>query len=479
MSVLMLFNTFPFLLFFIFVFVLYWKIPKKFQWIVLLLASYYFYGSWKPAYLGLILATTIINYVSAIAIHDSQQHKKRYLLLALICNLGILFLFKYFNFFAFSLDQLFHSLHWQFTLPQFKLLLPLGISFYTFQVIGYVIDVYRGVLQPEKHFGRFALFVCFFPQVASGPIERGGELLPQIKKTHIFAYPQIVSGLKLFTLGLFKKMVIADNIAVVVDHAFGSLPDYKGLSLIITMFLFTWQIYTDFSGYTDMARGIARMLGFDLVENFNTPYLATSVRNFWQRWHMSLSRWLKDYLYIPLGGSRGGLGKTCLNILIVFTLCGLWHGASWNFVIWGMFHGVVMAAERLIGKKTDFHIPTVLKIAYTYSLVSISWIFFRSQTISDALYIIRYAFVGYKNFIHPEYVWASVSQLFVTNKVEMIITVGLLLIAIVLEIIPRTSLTQLLKKQPAAIRFALYILLVLMIIHLRNANIKQFIYVLF
>jgi len=475
----MLFNTFPFLLFFITVFTIYWNVPKKFQWIVLLLGSYFFYGSWKPAYLGIILITTLINYFIALAIHRSKQHKKQYLILALLINLGTLFLFKYFNFFTISLDQLFQNIGWNIALPQWKLLLPLGISFYTFQVIGYIVDVYRGNITPEKHLGFFALFVCFFPQVVSGPIERGKELLPQLKMAHTFAYPQIVSGLKLFTFGLFKKMVIADNIAVIVDHTFNSLPQYKGISLIITMFLFAWQIYMDFSGYTDMARGIARMLGFHLIENFNMPYLATSVRDFWKRWHISLSRFLKDYLYIPLGGNRNGLWRTCLNIFIVFTLCGLWHGAAWNFVVWGAFHGLVMVGERLVGKITKFQIPNTMKITYTFCMVNISWIFFRSQTLTDAVYILRYAFVGFKNFFLPSYIWASISQLFTTNKIEMGITAGLLATAIILEIIPKTTITAFVHKQPAAIRYSLYILSILMIIHLRNANIKEFIYVRF
>jgi len=371
------------------------------------------------------------------------------------------------------------NINWKIALPQFKLLLPIGISFYTFQVVGYLVDVYRGSLKPEKHLGYFALFLCFFPQLMSGPIERGKELLPQLKKIHSFEYSQIISGLKLFTIGLFKKMVIADNLAVVVDRVFGSLPTYKGLSLIITVILFTWQIYTDFSGYTDMARGVAKMLGFNLVENFNAPYLATSVRDFWQRWHISLSRWFRDYLYIPLGGNRGGFWRTCMNVMIVFTLCGLWHGASWTFVVWGAFHGLMMAIERLVGKITKLQVPTVIKIIYTYSMVSISWIFFRSQNLSDAVYILRYAFVGFKSFMSVHYILATLSQLFVTNKVEMVIVVILLAIAIFLEIVPRISLSNFVSKQPTIIRYSLYVLLVLMIIQLRDANIKQFIYVRF
>ena len=478
----MLLNTFPFFVFFIIVYIAYWKIPKNIRWVFLLLASYYFFGSWKPAYLGLIFLTTIINYFLALSIHTSVQYKKGFLILALLFDLGALLIFKYFNFFAYSVAQVFLLGHWTVHLPQFTLLVPIGISFYTFQTIGYLTDVYRGKIKPEKHFGYLALFLCFFPQVSAGPIERADELLPQFKKIHEFNYLQAASGLKLFTFGLFKKMVIADNLAIIVDRVFNSLPTYKGLSLVIAVVLFSWQIYTDFSGYTDMSRGVARMLGFDLVPNFNLPYFATSVRDFWRRWHMSLSRWFRDYIYLPLGGNRGSLVKTCVNVLIVFTLCGLWHGAAWTFVLWGVFHGFVMAGERVVEKLSEnrLYVPNYLKVAYTYFMVSISWIFFRANTLPDALYVFRYSMVGLKNIISPNYIWASLNQLFVRNKTEMIITFGLLCIALLIDQISRTTpLSQRIRKQPVIVRYALYVLMLLMIVHLRNADIKAFIYTRF
>lgn len=411
--------------------------------------------------------------------YDSKKYKKQWLAFSLIGNLGVLFFFKYFNFFALSTDQILQTFHIQYSLPQFKLLLPIGISFYTFQTIGYLMDVFRGKIKPEKHLGYFALFVSFFPTLASGPIQRAEELIPQLKKAHTFQYGQVVYGLKLFTFGLFKKMVIADNIAVIVDHTFDKLPEFKGFSLILTMVLFSWQIYMDFSGYTDMARGIAKILGIHVVENFTAPYLATSVQNFWQRWHMSLSRWFRDYLYIPLGGNRVNIWRTCGNILIVFTLCGLWHGAALPFVIWGFFHGSIVALERITGKRNTFQLPTLIKIFYTYILVCISWVFFRSETISDALYILRFSLVGIKNFMNPTYIWASISQLFSTNTVEMIITLGVLITAIVMEFVSKHTLSKIIQKQPTIIRYMLYILVILCIVQLRNANIKQFIYVRF
>lgn len=478
----MLLNTAPFVAFFALVFIVYWKIRKQYQWVLLLLASYYFFASWKPAYLGIILVTTLVNYFCALAISGTSNRKKLFLVLALLLDLGALFIFKYFNFFSYTTDQLLHSIHLGITLPQFSLLLPIGISFYTFQVIGYMLDVYRKKRKAEKHFGYFALFVCFFPQLSAGPIERADELLPQIKTPHSFDYQLTVSGLKLFTFGLFKKMVIADNLAVIVDRVFNALPSYKGLSLIIAVVLFSWQLYTDFSGYTDMSRGIAKMLGINLVENFNLPYLATSVRDFWRRWHMSLSRWARDYLYIPLGGNRLGLIRACVNTVIVFVLVGLWHGAAWTFVLWGLFHGIVMAAERIIEKLygNRLHIPEAFKITYAYIAVCISWVFFRASTLPDAFYVIRYGLVGLKSFVLPRYWGATLSQLFITNRVEMVITLSLLALAVVIENVSKKShITALVDKQPALVRMVVYALVVFAIVQLRNADIKAFIYTRF
>ena len=473
----MLLYSFSFLVFFICVFILYWKFPKKFQWIVLLAASYYFYGSWKPGYLGLILLTTIISYFCALAIKRSTRHKTYYLLLALFFNLGSLFIFKYFNFFSLTIDQV-----WGLTLPQFKILLPIGISFYTLQVVGYLLDVYKGKIQPERHLGLFALFTCFFPQLSAGPIERASALLPQLKKQHIFNYVQIADGAKLFVYGLFKKMVIADNLGIIVDRGFGSLPEYKGISLILIVFFYTWQIYMDFSGYTDMARGVAKMVGINLMENFNLPYLACSIQDFWRRWHISFSSWLRDYVYFPLGGSRGGLIRTIRNTLIVFTLSGLWHGASWNFVLWGVLHGAGISVERILKQIVGdrLRIPNFAKIIYAYCVISIFWIFFRAPTIPDALYILRNSLAGLKNFVSPNYLWASLNQLFFFDTAEMIITFGLVLIAILLEIFQRkNSLLVIINKQPTLIRFVIYSLIIFMIIQLRNSQIKEFIYIQF
>jgi D-alanyl-lipoteichoic acid acyltransferase DltB (MBOAT superfamily) len=366
--------------------------------------------------------------------------------------------------------------------PHVKALLPIGISFSTLQSIGYLLDVRSGKVKPEKHFGYFAIFSCFFPQLSAGPIQRAGTLLTQLQKKQVFQYGQVADGAKRFLFGLFKKIVIADNLGSVVDRIFASLPEYKGISLIFTMFLYTWQIYMDFSGYTDMARGTAQMLGITLTENFRLPYFATSLRDFWKRWHISLSSWLRDYLYIPLGGNRHGLIRTVINTLLVFTISGLWHGAAWNFVLWGFLYGVMLSLEKLLKKIAENRIviPTNIKILYTYSVISILWVFFRAPTIQDALYILRNSFVGMKHFFSPEYLLASINQIFVFNHAEILIISVLLILAMIIEYIRRkTSLLQLINRQPMLLRFVFYSLILLAIIQLRNARIQEFIYVQF
>lgn len=474
-------NTFPFFVFFLIVFFIYWKIPKRYRWILLLLASIYFYGSWKPVYLLLLFVTTAVNYYAAILIGKRGDGRKAVLTSAIAIDLGILFVFKYLLFFDTTVSQLFSFVHRQINFPQFTMLLPLGISFYTFQALGYLIDVYRRSVKPERNFGMFTLFLTFFPQISSGPIERAGELLPQLRNLHEFRYENAASGLKLFTFGLFKKMVIADNLAIIVDRVFNSLPEYKGFSLVTAVILFSWQLYMDFAGYTDMARGVARMLGIELVPNFNTPYLATSVRDFWRRWHMSLSRWFRDYVYIPLGGNRGGILRTCINGLVVFTLVGVWHGASWKFVIWGAIHGTVIAMERLLSQILGrIRVPVLIKIIYTYSVVCISLVFFRANTLADALYVFRYAAVGIGNFIKPGYIMASLNQIFHTNMPEMLIAGSLMLTAVLIETLSRNHvLKRVLNRQSAALRFTVYVLTVFAIIQLRVADIQKFIYVRF
>lgn len=335
----MLFNSLAFLLFLPIVFALYWLIPQKERWILLLVASYYFYMSWNPKYVVLILGTTLVSYVAGLLLEktDKQQVKKMIVVIALIVSLGELFILKYFNFaFASVCSVLTHfSIH--LSPITLQLMLPVGISFYTFQTLGYVIDVYRGDIKAEHHFGYYATFVSFFPQLVAGPIERTGNLLAQIKSTKKFNQSQAIDGTKVIVWGYFKKMVIADFISGFVDQIYGDLGDYTGFALVMAIFLFTIQIYCDFSGYSNIAQGSAKLLGIDLMTNFKSPYFSTSVKEFWRRWHISLSTWFRDYVYIPLGGSHCGKMRQNINLLITFLVSGLWHGASWTFVFWGEY----------------------------------------------------------------------------------------------------------------------------------------------
>jgi D-alanyl-lipoteichoic acid acyltransferase DltB (MBOAT superfamily) len=433
-------------------------------------------------YALLIFAITVVTYGLARCMEAFPERKKISLTLGLIGIFGILIFFKYFNFLSLSLTDIFQVWHWPIQLPTFHYLLPIGISFYSFQVGGYLMDVFRGKSKAEQNFGVYALFVAFFPIVTSGPIERAGHLIPQLLAKHHFDYARTISGLQLFVFGLFKKLVIADNLAIVVDRVFNGLPNFKGLSLLIAVGLFSWQIYADFSGYTDMARGIARILGFDILENFKCPYLATSVRDFWRRWHISLSSWFRDYLYIPLGGSRHGLARACLNTLIVFVLCGLWHGAAWTFAWWGLLHGVILAVERVATTilPKQIPVPKLVAILYTNLLLGITWVFFRSSNLNDAIYVMRNSVVGVRNFISPSYIWATISQLFKTNVMEMAV-VGFCLITIVsLELVTsRYPLGRIIRRQHFVVRWLTYSLVMASILLLRQSAITKFIYVQF
>lgn len=340
----MLFNSLQFLIFFPIVILLYYLLPHSKRWIFLLLASYYFYMSWNPAYIVLILISTLVDYFAAIKMSEQDNINKRkiYLFFSLFANLGLLFIFKYFNFFNDSVRLLFQSLGVNYGVPSLSLLLPVGISFYTFQTLSYTIDVYRGVTKPERHFGIFAVYVSFFPQLVAGPIERSERLLPQFRVPVIPNENNFSSGMKLMVWGFFKKVVVADNVAIIVNQVYNNVNEYQGLPLIIATFLFAIQIYCDFSGYSDIAIGSARVMGIHLMKNFNTPYFSKSITEFWKRWHISLSTWFRDYVYIPLGGNRVSKPRHYLNLFLTFLISGLWHGANWTFVIWGALHGGVL-----------------------------------------------------------------------------------------------------------------------------------------
>ncbi|GHT56190.1 hypothetical protein FACS1894109_04410 [Spirochaetia bacterium] len=344
------FTTWQYLAFLPIVFILYYAITainkqwsNKVSQVMLLAASLFFYACWNPVYILLILFSVLVTWVSGIMMEGkSQKYKKLVLIASLVINLGILFFFKYFNFFADQFGRV-----TALPVPNFNMLLPVGISFYTFQALGYSIDVYRGTIQTERDFINYALFVTFFPALVAGPIERTAHLLPQFKVNNTFDYGKVASGLKLAAWGMFKKVVIADRIAVYVNAVYAAPDTFPASSIALAVFFFAIQIYCDFSGYSDIAIGSARALGFNLTANFRHPYFAHSIADFWRRWHISLTSWFKDYIYIPLGGNRRGLLRQCGNILVVFALSGLWHGAAWHFVAWGALHGLLQVIERL------------------------------------------------------------------------------------------------------------------------------------
>lgn len=333
----MLFNSLSFAVFLPVVFVLYWLLPHKYRWILLLMASYYFYMSWNVKYVVLILFTTLVSYGAGILLEKGwgKKRKKAVVATAVTLSLSVLFFFKYFNFISESTVYFFSLFAIQLNHFTLDLLLPVGISFYTFQTLGYVIDVYKGDVKAERHLGYYATFISFFPQLVAGPIERTKNLMPQIKAVHKFDYEQATYGLKLMAWGFFKKIVIADTLSQYVSKVYGTPHDYQGFALVLATIFFALQIYCDFSGYSDIAIGTAKLMGIDLMTNFRSPYFSQNVKEFWGRWHVSLSTWFRDYVYIPLGGNRVSKFRHALNLMITFLVSGLWHGANWTFVAWG------------------------------------------------------------------------------------------------------------------------------------------------
>lgn len=403
----MLFNSFAFVLFYILVCVLYFSMQPRHRWILLFVVSYWFYMSWRAEYALLMLATTIVDFYIALAMGTAKSLSVRRWLLAvsLVSNLGVLFAFKYWDFFGDSFAWLSQAVALDIRLPALNVLLPVGISFYTFQSMSYTIDVYRNETPPERHLGIFAVYVAFFPQLVAGPIERSSHLLPQFHGARTITYQGVRSGLQLMLWGALKKILIADAISVVVETVYRDPTQYSGPFLILATLFFAVQIYCDFSGYSDIAIGSARIMGYNLMTNFRRPYFAASMSDFWHRWHISLSTWFRDYVYMPLGGSRVTTTRQYLNIMAVFVLSGLWHGAAWNFVIWGCLHGLFLVGERMwnrlplapifAGKgETGFAraCQRAMQSVFVCVLVLIGWVFFRANSIPDALYVLGHTF---------------------------------------------------------------------------------------
>jgi alginate O-acetyltransferase complex protein AlgI len=387
----MLFNSFDFLLYFPIVTFFFFIIPHSFRKYFLLAASAIFYCYFIPVYLLLLLFIILVDYFSALQIEKSINNKKKWLYCSLIANIGVLAVFKYFNFFISNFNDLFHT-----DLYLLKIILPIGLSFHTFQAMAYTIDVYKGKLKPEKDIFTYSLYVLFYPQLVAGPIERPLNLLPQLKKKQIFTPQNLLEGLRLMLWGFFKKLVIADNLSVIVDAVYKTPLNFHWYIVMLAIFLFSIQIYCDFSGYTDIARGCARVLGIDLMINFNKPLFSRSIREFWQRWHISLSTWFRDYVYIELGGNKKGLPVQIILIILVFILSGFWHGAGWNFIIWGALHAIFLIAQLAIFRKKESTneknignaLGSFFKIIGVNFLVAYAFVFFRNESINNAKHII-------------------------------------------------------------------------------------------
>lgn len=416
----MLFNSIEFLIFFPIVVLIYFLIPKKVRYIWLLFASYYFYMGWNAKYALLLLFSTAVTYVSGLIlgrIKESDRDegvKKRGMNLCVAAsftlNLAVLFWFKYFDFAIENINYVLSRFHITLLEPSFDIILPVGISFFTFQALSYTVDVYRGDIKAERNFLRYALFVSFFPQLVAGPIERSKNLLKQLEEEHSFDYRLFCDGIYLMLWGYFLKLVLADRLAIVVDKVYGDINQYGGMYVMVATVLFAFQIYCDFAGYSTIAMGAAKIMGFRLMENFNAPYMSQSVAEFWRRWHISLSSWFKDYLYIPLGGSRKGKWRTYLNILIIFAVSGLWHGANWTFVIWGTLNAVFQIIGSLtkgmrqkvagaFGLRRDSAANQLVRTLVTFAFVDFAWIFFRAESLSHALWAIKSMFTVFNPWI--------------------------------------------------------------------------------
>jgi alginate O-acetyltransferase complex protein AlgI len=396
----LLFNSLTFIIFFLVVYLTYINLRHKAQNLFLLFASYFFYGWWDWRFLSLIFISTFVDYHCGIRIHRSNNssHRKIWLVISVCTNLGILCFFKYFNFFADNVVFLLKQIGLHADPLTLNVILPVGISFYTFQTMSYTIDIYKEELTPTKDFLNFALFVSYFPQLVAGPIERAKKLLPQIEVPRNITLTHIREGSWLILLGYFKKVVIADNFAIISNTVFGSPDQFSGPMLLLGVYAFALQIYCDFSGYSDIARGISKLMGIELMVNFRMPYFAANPREFWNRWHISLSTWLRDYLYIPLGGNKFGKFNTFRNLFITMSLGGLWHGAAWHFIAWGLYHGILLIAHRILDPVLNWLFPInhrwrsfhhFIKILFMFHFVCIGWIFFRINNIGDFFTILN------------------------------------------------------------------------------------------
>ena len=462
------------------VFIIYWSLPHKFRWVLLLAASYYFYMSWNAKYVFLILFTTIISYAAAVLMERSEHRRQKKWILAgtaILC-LGVLFFFKYYNFVSESVASLLRL----FAIPlrplTVKLLLPVGISFYTFQTLSYVIDVYRGDARAERHFGHYAAFISFFPQLVAGPIERTNNLLPQIKAVHEFNYDQATYGLKLMAWGYFKKIVIADTLCAYVDRVYGAPREFQGFALVLAKVFFTLQIYCDFSGYSDIAIGTAKLMGINLMTNFRSPYFSQSIKEFWSRWHISLSTWFRDYVYIPLGGNRVRRFRHAINLMITFLASGLWHGANWTFVVWGGIHGAAQVVENALiprEKRSSRGIVRWLRILAVFTFCTLAWVFFVSDSIGDAFYVFGHLFDGISSPVR--YLKDGFMNISMGEQELLMVAFCVLLLSIFDLLSLKRDVIEMVSRKGMVTRWLIYILFLLIIVFFSQKGIAaEFVY---
>jgi alginate O-acetyltransferase complex protein AlgI len=487
----MLFNSLEYLVFFPVVVALHFVLPHRYRHFLLLAASYLFYMSWNPAYAILMVISTFVDYFVAMGMEGTRSQRRRSLLLSvsLAANFGLLFTFKYYNFFRDTVMAIAAGLGTHADLAVSSLLLPVGISFYTFQTVSYTVDVYRGTVRAERDPVFFALYVSYFPQLVAGPIERPENLLPQIRAEKNLDLGRVAAGLKIMLWGYFKKVVVADRAAAVVNAVYAEPASFGDVTLVVATFLFGVQIYCDFSGYSDIAIGSARAMGVRLMRNFDRPYWSPSIAEFWRRWHISLSTWFRDYVYIPLGGNRVPLLRRYFNLFMTFLLSGLWHGANWTFVVWGALHGAAMVASDATARARDrvaslvglSRLPALhraVRIAVTYVFVSLTWIFFRARSMADAFVVLRGCLGGFAGLLDPAAAVASLKGVGMLRDELVLLAASIAFVAVVELVQFRVrGLTRVVSRLPALPRWALYGTAVSIVLFLGYAAVApEFIY---
>jgi D-alanyl-lipoteichoic acid acyltransferase DltB (MBOAT superfamily) len=489
----MLFNSLEFLVFFPVVTIIYFLLPHKWRWLHLLIASCVFYAAFIPAYILILFATIIIDYIAGILIENAAQpRRKMFLALSIVANVGVLAIFKYYNFFVENVNVLLDSVGiTSYDVPLWNIILPIGLSFHTFQAMSYTIEVYRGKEKAERHFGIYALYVMFYPQLVAGPIERPQNILHQFHERKYFKYENVTTGLKLMMWGMFKKVVIADRLAGFTDPVFNDPHSHPPLVIIIAILFFSIQIFCDFSGYSDIALGSARVMGFSLMKNFDKPYHSKNISEFWKRWHISLSTWFRDYLYISLGGNRVSVPRWYFNLFFVFLVSGFWHGAAWTFIIWGALHGVYLVAAIILDKPKKAikdtiglsklpKLDTAQQVLVTFALVAIAWVFFRANSVPDAIYILGKIPAGVADGVKvalgqlsPHVALANMP----VYGIDLVLSFAVIAFLEVIHIIQtKQNMIYAINNKPIYIRWGVYYAMILMIIFLGVYENRQFIY---